>query len=259
MPGRDVNRPRPLAGAEHGADALAGLGRAVRQQPRAISLRRAGLRVAAGEPRLRDADGGQVQPQAEMAGQPEAPRVGVAVAVAEDEIGRLAEPCHRLQQRRHLAEGQQARDVGEGRRALDSRAVEERESGIGQQHRRRPGHPPGIGEGHVEAGDPLQAAPPAGAEPVCAHDRAREPLLERDGLLRRERPGVQRRPGARRHPASAPPAEGPGEGPGEGVASSVSRRPRRFVETTASRGGTISSVSTAESARPPITTEPRPR
>ena len=86
MPGRDVDRLHPLPRAQHGADARAGPRAASRPQPGEIALRGARLIVAAGEPRLRDADGGRIQPEPEMAGEPEAARMGVAVAVAEDQV-----------------------------------------------------------------------------------------------------------------------------------------------------------------------------
>ena len=85
---RDKDRLHLLAGAQNGAEALARPLALAGKQPRDIALRRAWLSVRAGKPRLRDPDGGRVQPEAQMASEPETARMGIAVTVAEDQVGR---------------------------------------------------------------------------------------------------------------------------------------------------------------------------
>ena len=82
----------------------------------------------------------------------------------------------------------------------------------------------------------------------------RPDILQRDGLSGRQVPRVERCGGAPSHSALVPRGAGPSR-----AVPSLSRLRCWRVATIASSGGTINSVSTAESARPPITTEPSPR
>src|SRR5262245_10391004 len=79
-----VHRPHAGARAQDSADRLAAVAQG---HPCAAGGRE--RRVRAHQTRLRDADGGDVEQHAEVAGQAEAPRMGEAVGVAEDQIREL--------------------------------------------------------------------------------------------------------------------------------------------------------------------------
>ena len=92
--------------------------------------------------------------------------MGVAVAVAEDQLRLSGELFQRLQQGWHLAKGKQPRDVGKRRRALDQHLIGHDQRGIVHHHRCRPNHPPAIGEGSVDASNLPDRTAPAGTEAV---------------------------------------------------------------------------------------------
>ncbi len=134
MPARHVDRPDPDAGAQHRAENGVAVGE---RHPRAFLFAR--FIVTAAQPRLGDADRRQPGQQAEMAGDAEAPRMGDAVPVDHQQVGRRREPRQRGEPRRRLAERQQAGNVGEARRLLDHPGLDHREIGIGQHDDRRAG------------------------------------------------------------------------------------------------------------------------
>ncbi len=166
MPNGDVDRGDAVTGAEDEADEVWAVG-----QLGAASRFRRGLFVLTDEAALGDAYGGDVQEEAEMAGEAEASRVGEAVAVDEEEVRRALQLLEGSGEDWHLAEGEEAWDVGERDGLVDEVVLDEAEVGVGEEDDgatavRRFGSARGrLAEGDVGAGD---VAHPFGAVPGFA-------------------------------------------------------------------------------------------
>ena len=154
------------------------------------------LGVLAAQPRLAAADGGAVELDAQVAGQPEAPRVGQAVAVDDEHLGLEPQPLPGGEEGRHLPEGEQARYVGELERANRGRDLLELEPGEGEDGDRGPGL--AAADADVGAGDQGRLV-----ERPALNDPRGEAALELDRLGRR---GWER---ARRGPLHGPPGRSP--------------------------------------------------
>ena len=94
-----------------------------------------------------------------MAGEAEAARVGEAVAIDEEEVRRPLQLLEGAGEDGHLAEGEEAGDVGEGDGLFDEVVLDEAEVGVGEEDdgasARRFGSAQGrLAEGDVGAGDP---------------------------------------------------------------------------------------------------------
>jgi hypothetical protein len=168
----DEQRPHPRAAAQHGADHLA-----------AVEQRRGGTFLPprrlerADQPRLGDADRRQPREHAHVAGEAQAARVGNALAVAEQQVGPSRQAGERRQQRRRLAERQQAGDVGEVERPTGQRALQQLQAWPGQQRGRAPHQTAGGLIVSIEAGDQSY-----GIGAAAALDAAAQPLLQRARL-----------------------------------------------------------------------------
>ncbi len=128
MPYGDVDRGDAVAGAEDEADEVG----AVRQID-AASHFRSRFVVLTDEAALGHAYGGDVQEEAEVAGEAEASRVGEAVAVDEEEVRRPLQLLEGAGEDGHLAEGEEAGDVGEGDGLVDEVVLDEAEVGVGEE------------------------------------------------------------------------------------------------------------------------------
>ena len=150
----DVDGGDAIAGAEDEADEVG----AVPQLGAASGFRR-GLFVLTDEAALGHAYGGDVQKEAKVAGEAEASRVGEAVAIDEEEIRRALQLLEGAGEDGHLAEGEEAGDVGEGDGLFDEVVLDEAEVGVGEEDDgaapgRRFGSAQGrLAEGNVGAGD----------------------------------------------------------------------------------------------------------
>src|SRR3989304_2753599 len=102
------------------------------------------------------ADGGEVQEEAEVAGDAEPSRVGVALAVDEEEVGGALQHLERLEEDGELAEGEEAGDVGEGYGGFDDVLLDGLQVRVGEED---DGGAGGVAptaaaqEGEVAAGD----------------------------------------------------------------------------------------------------------
>ena len=154
MANGDVDRGDAIAGAEDEADEVGAVG-----QLGAASDFQRGLFVLTDEAALGDAYGGDVQEEAKVAGEAEAARVGEAVAIDEKEVRRPLQLLEGAGEDWHLAEGEEAGDVGEGDGLVYEVVLDEAEVGVGEED-----------DGAV-AVRPFDAAPGRLAEgDVCAGD-----------------------------------------------------------------------------------------
>jgi hypothetical protein len=110
----DVDGTHGLFRAEEGAEHFA-----VVDEVRARAAPCGDDAVCADEARLGDADGRDVEKEAEVRGEAKATRVRVAVAVHEEEVWHALELLEGGEEDRSLAEGEKAGDVGEGERNFD--------------------------------------------------------------------------------------------------------------------------------------------
>ncbi len=124
----DVDRGDAIAGAEDEADEVGAV-----PQPGAASGLRRGLAVAAEEAALGDAYGGHVQQESQVTGDAEASRVGEAVAVDEEEVRRPLQLLEGAGEDGHLAEGEEAGDVGEGDGLVDEVMLDEVKVGVREE------------------------------------------------------------------------------------------------------------------------------
>ena len=120
-----------------------------------------------------------------MGSQAQAPGVGDALAVAEQQVRPDVEPFHRRQYGRDFAEGKQPRHIGEaGRQASDGRGFELQRRKC--EHRDGGARRGAIAlEADIHAGDAGDRA-----EVVTADDFRGQARLHRHGLLWRQVPGV---------------------------------------------------------------------
>ncbi len=109
-----------------------------------------------------------------MTGDAEAAGMGAPVAVADQEIGRAAQPLRRLQQRRALAEREVAGDVREARLGPRARDLDDLQARGVEHHHRREEHGAAAVVGHVHARDAAHRP-----EPVALLDAPAQALLER--------------------------------------------------------------------------------
>ena len=117
-----------VAGAENEADergAVAKLG--------GVAGGGAGRGVLAGEPALGDADGRQVEEEAEVTGDAEAAGVRVAVAVYEDEVRGVFEALEGKGEQGDFAEGEEAGDIRECDGGLEDMVLDEAEVRVGEE------------------------------------------------------------------------------------------------------------------------------
>jgi hypothetical protein len=137
-----------------------------RPRPAATSRRGgAGRCVAADELSLRHAERRQVEQDAEVAGEPEAARVGDAVPVADHQLRAALQPAEGLEQQGHLAEGEQAGHVREEDVALGCRGLHHVQRGDIDGD--RGGHRPAAADrvGDVHPGDRRGRLDPARRNP----------------------------------------------------------------------------------------------
>ncbi len=179
----DVEGSDAGAGAEDEADDLA----VIDEGHAGASFRRDGA-VHAAEPALGDADGGNAGEEAEVAGDAEAPRVGVTLAVDEEEVRLGGELLKGEAEGRRLAEGEEAGHVGKGDGALYHLLLDGFECGIGHHRgggareagsRAAPAAARRVDVGDVSGGDEANVHRVAGA-----HDAPGEAALEGDCLCR---------------------------------------------------------------------------
>jgi hypothetical protein len=119
------------------------------------------------------------------------------LAVAQKQVGAKAQRFDRGDRRGRLAEGEQARNIGEGYRHFDYRPFEhlERrsiEENCGRPSVRRPTE--------ASVGDVYACDGPDLAEPVAALDGAGDLLLQHNCFPDRQVPAVTKRPPAHRPP-----------------------------------------------------------
>jgi len=191
VPDGDVDGGDAVAGAEDEADEVG----AVPQLGAASGFRR-GLFVAAYEATLGHAYGGDVQEEAQVAGDAEASGVGEAVAVDEEEVRRPLQLLEGAGEDGHLAEGEEAGDVGEGDGLVDEVVLDEAEVGVGEEDDGAAAVRPfnsargRFAEGDVGAGD---VADPFGAIPGVAFggDLGGEAGLDGGRLGGGDAPGVE--------------------------------------------------------------------
>jgi hypothetical protein len=105
----------------------------------------------ADQARLGDPDRRDIQQHPEMTRQAETARMGVALSIAQDQIGPGLELVPRLQHRRHLAEGEIARDVGKPRLLPGDGLFDGIKLREAQHHYRRPRHRPVVLEADIDA------------------------------------------------------------------------------------------------------------
>ncbi len=126
-----------------------------------------------------------------MTGDAEAPRMGEAVAVAHQDVGRDVEHGQRIEEDRHFAERQQAGNIGKTGGPARHGAGDGREIGHAQDHHRAARYLAAVLESNVEAGDMLERTPAARRQAVLPFDFGRQLFLQRDRLLGREIPAVK--------------------------------------------------------------------
>ena len=126
-----------------------------------------------------------------MTGDAEAARMGDAVAIAHQDIGRDVEHRQGIQQDRHFAERQQAGDIRKHSGAARHGAGDGDEILHAQNHHRAARDLAAIFERDIEPGDMFQRTPSAGRKPVTQFDKCREFFLQRNGLFRGEGPIVK--------------------------------------------------------------------
>lgn len=157
-----------------------------------------------------------------MAGEPEAPGMGQALAVAEQEVGDRGEGRQRIQDRRDLAKRQQSGHVGKAGRPARHRVLERLEAREAQDHHGRPGDASAVLEADVDAGDPLDRT-----EPVAELRLVGEARLHVARLGWREVPGVlvdrDQRHG-RRSPARAMTRSVSDQRPSPAISAKVNQR-----------------------------------
>ncbi len=180
MADRDVDGPDADLTAQDGPDDLPLVYHRV-----PVAARRAGRVVDADEVRLGDADGRHARRQPQVAGQPEAAGVDAAVAVTQDEIRRGLDHGQRRQRARQLAEGQQARDVGERCWDAGQPPLDRRQLGKAQDNHGGAGRAPAVLEAHVHAGHVAHLAQFVPLDHLVA-----QRLLQGDGLGRGGGPGM---------------------------------------------------------------------
>ena len=112
MADRYVHRADPGPCTQHGTDRFTLV--AQRHPPALVGRQRV---MAADQPRLGNPDAGNIRQYPQMAGQPEAARMGQALAVTQDEVRQRGEPVQRFQYRGQFAKRQVAGDVRKARRA----------------------------------------------------------------------------------------------------------------------------------------------
>jgi hypothetical protein len=173
--GRHVQWPAAIAGAEDDADEVI-----VVPQVGARAGGGGGLFVIADESGLGAADGRQVEEEAEVAGETEASRVGEALAIDDEQVGRALQALERPKKGRDLAEGEEAGDVWEGDFGFHDGLLDGVEGGVGEEDdggSGAGGHAAPVQEGEVAAGDETDVLRVA-----VRDDLGGEALLEGNGL-----------------------------------------------------------------------------
>ena len=156
----------------------------------------AGLAVHADQPALGAADGRQVEGDAQVAGDPEAARVGAPVAVGNQQVRAGAQAGEGLEQGGHLAEGEVAGHVGKARPRADGGRLQHLEArGVEHHHGRMEDGAAAL------VGDVGARHAPHGAQAVALLDPVAKAQLERACLGHRDVPAVARAPG--RHGAES--------------------------------------------------------
>src|SRR5262245_49084802 len=95
------------------------------------------LVVMADQDRLGATDRRALEDDPEVGGDAEAPRVGVAVPVDQDDVRFVGEPRQGIEHRRTLAEGKKTRNVGELHRGPGDHGLASIETWEGETDRRR--------------------------------------------------------------------------------------------------------------------------
>ncbi len=181
-------------GDEHGGDAVAGAEdepdslASVAEIDSGAGLGR-GVGVLAHEAALGDAYRGEVEEEAEVAGDAEAARVGEAVAVDEEEVGGPPQLLEGAGEDGDLAEGEEAGDVGEGDGLLDDVPLDQREVGVGEEG---DGGNCGVASTALTLESDVAASDePRFAGPALGDDLGRESNLDLLGLGDGDAPGVE--------------------------------------------------------------------
>ncbi len=146
---RDEERAAAGLGAQHRTHDLAFV-----LERRPVASSRSRLGVAAEQARLGNTDGRQVQQHAQMAGEPEPPGMGEALAVHHEEIGGQGEQPQGRDGHRHLAEGKKARAIGEISGQGGKSALLQVQGLRIEPNRRGKGRPTVFAEVHIDASDP---------------------------------------------------------------------------------------------------------
>jgi len=148
MANRYKNRSGSCTAAQGGANGFAAIHQWL---PVAAFIR--WLPVASDQPSFANPYGRQVCDHAQMTGQAEAPGMGIALTVAENEIGPKAQTFQRIQYGGHFAKRQQARDVRKTRGTPDYRRFDFIEVGKLENRYSSAGSPVMVFKTDVRAGD----------------------------------------------------------------------------------------------------------
>jgi len=188
----DIDGLHPGPCAQHHSHPLAPV-----REAAILAPTRPRLAMLPDKPRLGAADRWQAEPEPQVAGEAETPRMSEALAVAENRPRLISEFPESAQERRNFAEGEEPRDVRKGDVILHLDEFHKLEPGKGidgDRSRHRVAVPP---ISHVGAGDQVQRL---GERPE--EYTAGKATLEGYGLSRGEIPGVEH--GVIRHGASRP-------------------------------------------------------
>ena len=179
--GGDVERGDAGPGAQDKADDLAGV---LQGGAGAGFLRKSGM--AAAEAALGDADRGNAEEEAEVAGDAKAAGVRVALAVDQEEVGPRSELFKGQGKSRDLPKGEEAGDVWKGDRGFDDALFNELEdrireddgSGAGEASAgSTPASTWTVDVGDIRGGDETDVL-----RATFEHDPVGEALLESDGF-----------------------------------------------------------------------------